>query len=128
MHDATEGGVLGGLFEIANHSRVGMEIHLDDMIMQDEVRKTCACFGINPYISISEGTLLATVHKNKAQKVVRALEKEGIPSSVVGVVTPKAKGLFIFDKNKKFKLDHPRTDPFWAKFEEYLEKRQPKKI
>jgi len=123
MHDATEGGVLGGLFEIADHSQVGMRIYLDDMIVQDEVQKTCACFGLDPYISISEGTLLATVRKNKARGVVKALKKEGIPSSIVGVVTPKKEGLFVFNKNKKFKLDHPLADPFWGKFEEYLKKR-----
>lgn len=122
MHDATECGVFGGLCEIAKHSQVGMHIYLDKMVMQDEVQKVCACFGLDPYKSISEGTLLATADKNKAQDIVGALKKEGIPASVVGEVVTKEKGMYVFQKNKKYKLEHPKIDPFWMRFEEYLKK------
>lgn len=122
MHDATEGGVLGGLFEIAGYSRVGMHIHLDEVVLQDEVKKTCSCFGIDPFISISEGTLLATAKKNRAAGIIKALADEGIPASIVGEVVPEKEGLFIFQKDKRYKLTHPKTDPFWMKFEEYLKK------
>ena len=123
MHDATEGGVLGGLFEIADCSQVGMRVYLDKMIMQEEVKKTCDCFGINPYISISEGTLLATVRKHRAEKVLAALKKERIPASIVGEVTPRREGFFVFEKKRRHKLMHPSSDPFWGKFEEYLKKK-----
>ena len=122
MHDATECGVFGGLCEIAQHSRVGMHIYLDKMVVQDEVRKTCACFDLDPYKSISEGTLLATADKNKARDIVGALNKEGIPASVVGEVVAKEKGMYVFQKDKKYKLEHPKIDPFWMRFEEYLKK------
>ena len=122
MHDATEGGVFGGLFEIANHSAVGMEINIEDIIIQDVVKKTCECFDIDPYISISEGTLLATVKEKKAKDAVSALNSEGIPASIVGEVTEKSKGMYLFEKGKKRKLEHPKVDPFWIRFEEYLQK------
>jgi hydrogenase maturation factor len=122
MHDATECGVFGGLFEMASHSNVGMDINVDDIIMQDEVRKTCDCFGIDPYIAISEGTLLATAKKTGAKAVVAALEEEGIPASIAGEAVPAKEGIHIIRKGKKTKLEHPRLDPFWVKFEEYLKK------
>ena len=122
MHDATEGGVLGGLYEIAAHSQVGMRVNLEDIVIQDEVKKTCACFDIDPYISISEGTLLATAAKHEAQDIVDALAKENISSSIAGEVVPEKEGLYVFEKDKKYKLEHPKADPFWAKFEEYLKK------
>jgi hydrogenase maturation factor len=122
MHDATEGGVYGGLFEIARHSNVGMHIHQEEIIVQEAVAKTCACFDIDPYIAISEGTLLATAQKNKAAGIVRALEDKGIPSGIVGEVVPKKEGLWIYHKGKKEELKHPKVDPFWIKFEEYLKK------
>ena len=120
MHDATEGGVFGGLYEVANHSKVGMSINLKDIIVQDEVKKTCECFGINPYITISEGTLLATVSRVRAKAVVDELAKEGIPASIVGEVKEKSFGMHYFENGQKFNLTHPRVDPFWVKFEEYL--------
>jgi hydrogenase maturation factor len=122
MHDATECGVFGGLCEIAEHSKLGMRIYLEEMVLQEEVKKTCACFDINPYKAISEGTLLATVNKKKAESVVRALKKEGIPASIVGEVVPKKEGIRIIEKNKTYQLEHPKIDPFWGKFEEYLKK------
>ncbi|MDD5432591.1 MAG: AIR synthase family protein [Candidatus Omnitrophica bacterium] len=122
MHDATECGVFGGLYEIAVSSKVGMHIYLDKMVILEEVEKTCQCFGIDPYKSISEGTLLATVRKDKAAQVVDALEDEGIAASIAGEVVSQKEGLWVFDKNRKSKLEHPKIDPFWAKFEEYLKK------
>ena len=122
MHDATECGVLGGLYEMAIHGKVGMNIYLDKIILQDEVKKTCECFGIDPFRAISEGTLLATANKNKALKIINALKNEGIPASIVGEVTSEKDGIYVFEKNRKYKLEHPRIDPFWGKFEEYLKK------
>lgn len=120
MHDATECGVFGGLCEIAAHSQVGMRVYLDKMVLQEEVKQTCECFGIDPYKSISEGTLLATAEKNKAKSIVAALNKAGIAASITGQVVEKKKGMYVFDKDKEYKLQHPRVDPFWMKFEEYL--------
>ena len=123
MHDATEGGVLGGLFEIASHSRAGMKIDLNKIVMPEEVQKTCACFGIDPYIAISEGTLLATVQHQKAPAVIAALAEEGIASSIVGEVVSEKEGVRVFDGSGSYQLEHPKEDPFWAVFEEYLKKR-----
>ena len=123
MHDATECGVFGGLYEMADHSNVGMDIHLDEMIIQDEVKKTCECFGIDPYKSISEGTLLATAKRAKAKTIVSALKDEGIPASVAGEVVPKKNGIRIFEGKNFRHLEHPKIDPFWGKFEEYLKRR-----
>ncbi len=121
MHDATECGVFGGLYEIASHSKVGMNIYADKIILQDEVKKTCECFGINPYIAISEGTLLATAKKEKAQEIVDALRKENIPASIVGEVTQE-QGIYIHEADRTYELEHPKVDPFWIKFGEYLKK------
>ena len=123
MHDATEGGVFGGLYEMARHSNVGMRIYQDDIILPIAVEKTCACFGIEPYISISEGTLLATVRQKKAKGVVAALKNEGIPASIAGEVVPEKEGLFILIKGRRKRLEYPKVDPFWIKFEEYLNKK-----
>lgn len=122
MHDATECGVFGGLFEIAAHSQVGMDIWQERIVTQEEVKKTCACFEIDPYRAISEGTLLATLDKSRAPEAVEALKREGIPSSIVGEVVEKKKGITVFTGEGEFKLEHPGTDPFWQKFEEYLKK------
>ena len=123
MHDATECGVFGGLYEMARSSRVGLNIYVDDMILQDVVKKTCECFNIDPYHAISEGTLLASVKKNRAKAVVRALDGNGIPASITGEAVPAKEGIHLFKAGKQKRLEHPKVDPFWIKFEEYLKKK-----
>jgi len=115
MHDATECGVWGGLSELCQ--KYGMRVEKERVITQDAVMKTCECFGIAPFIAISEGTLLATVKKGDGEATVKALKKAGIPASVVGKVV-KERGLFVDGR----RTPHPGTDPFWITFEEYLKK------
>jgi len=120
MHDATEGGVFGGLYEIASHSRVGMILHKDLIPLPEEVRLTCECFRIDPYVAISEGTLLATADPSAAPRVVTALEREGIPAAIVGEILSEERGMLIEEAGRTRPLEHPKTDPFWRRFEEYL--------
>ena len=116
MHDATECGVWGGLFEVAQASGVGMTIDKEKIIVQDPVRKVCDLFGIDPFTSISEGTLILTCRPHKAQEVVRRLGDKGIPVSMVGEVVDSRQGLRYFEHGKSRELVHPKVDPFWAAF------------
>jgi hydrogenase maturation factor len=58
--------------------------------------------------------------------VVARLRDEGIPASIVGEAVPPEEKIHIFENGKKHLLAHPKTDPFWGKFEEYLKKRKEK--
>jgi hydrogenase maturation factor len=116
MHDATECGVWGGLFEVAQASAVGMTIDKDKIIVQDGVRKVCDLFGVDPYSSISEGTLIITCRPHKAQEVIRRLGDKGIPSSMVGEIVESQQGLRVFGQGTAHELTHPKVDPFWAAF------------
>ncbi len=127
LHDATEGGVLGGLWEIAAHSRVGMRIDLDRIIIPEEVEKTCACFGIDPFVSISEGTLLATARPGAAEGVIRALNRAAIPASIAGEVRPEREGVRVFGGGRARRLSQPLADPFWPAFEKELARERRRK-
>jgi hydrogenase maturation factor len=116
MHDATEGGVLGGLFEVAVASDVGMRIELDAIPVRPEVRAVCDHVGMDPYASISEGTLIATVVADRAEAFVGALAGEGIDAAVVGEVTEGAAGRLLIAGGGEGPLEHPGLDPFWGAF------------
>ena len=116
MHDATEGGVLGGLLEVAQASEVGMRVDLGAIPVRPEVRAVCDHVGIDPYVSISEGTLIATVIPGRAEPFVRALADQGIDAAVVGEVTPPESGRLLADRGADRPLDHPGLDPFWGAF------------
>jgi len=116
MHDATECGVWGGLFEVARASGVGIAVDKDKIIVQDAVRNVCDLFGIDPYSSISEGTLIITCRPHVAKEVVRRLGDKGIPSTMVGEIVESRQGLRVFEKGTAHELTHPKVDPFWAAF------------
>jgi hydrogenase expression/formation protein HypE len=120
MHDATECGVWGGLYEIAKASKVGMRIEKDKIIVSDEVDKICSKFGMDPYSSISEGTLIITCKEDKCERVVEKLKEKNIASSVVGEVIPEEKGILLVEGKQEKRLEHPRVDPFWSAFEKAL--------
>ncbi len=114
MHDATECGVWGGLYEIAQASGVGMRIEQERVPVRDDVRRICEHFDMDPYTSISEGTLLITCRPGKAGEVVQALAAKNIAAAVVGEVTPRPKGCACVSGGDEHALEHPRVDPFWA--------------
>jgi hydrogenase expression/formation protein HypE len=116
MHDATECGVWGGLCEVARASGVGMTVDKDKIIVQDSVRKVCDLFGLDPYSSISEGTLIITCRPHKAREVVRRLDDKGIPAGMVGEIVESERGMRVFENGTSRELVHPEVDPFWAAF------------
>ena len=116
MHDATEGGVVGGLLEVATASEVGIRIDRDAIPVRPEVRAVCEHVGIDPYVSISEGTLIATVVPGRADAYVAALAAAGIDAAVVGEILPPSDGRRIVLGGREEPLAHPGLDPFWGAF------------
>jgi hydrogenase maturation factor len=116
MHDATEGGVFGGLTEVAAASGAGMRIERSAIPVPEEVRAVCEYTGMDPYTSISEGTLIATVVPTRADAFVAALAEEGIDAAVVGEVTEPSDGVILVEPDGERPLEHPGLDPFWGAF------------
>jgi hydrogenase expression/formation protein HypE len=113
MHDATECGVYGALFEVSRASGVGMEIDKESIPVPEEALETCRLFGIDPYVSISEGTLLICARKASVPKIVRSLKRKGILCAEIGKAV-RGSGVSLREGGIARKLKHPRVDPFWA--------------
>jgi hydrogenase expression/formation protein HypE len=116
MHDATEGGVLGGLLEVAVASGNGMRVDLDAIPLRPEVVAVCEHTGMDPYHAISEGTLIATVVPGRAEAFVAALSDGGIEAAIVGEVTDPGTARVVDRGGAEESLEHPGLDPFWAAF------------
>ncbi|HUT68824.1 MAG TPA: AIR synthase family protein [Dehalococcoidales bacterium] len=124
MHDATECGVWGGLYELAQAAGLGARVEKEKIVVEECVAEVCKFFDIDPYASISEGTLIIACKRHKAQDVVKALDEKGIWSSIVGELTAPEKGMVLLEKGKEQKLEYPVVDPFWRAFYDALEKYQ----
>ena len=122
MHDATECGIWGALHEIAQAADLGVRVEKEQIVVEDCVEEVCSYFGIDPYASISEGTLIIACREHKAREVVEALTQKGIKSSIVGELAESRVGMVLVRGGKEEKLEHPIVDPFWQAFYHALEK------
>jgi len=91
-------------------------VEKQEIIVQDTIRQICTLFGIDPYSSISEGTLIITCRPHKAQELIRRLTDEGIMASIVGEIMEPKKGMVYYENQHSYPLTHPKVDPFWPAF------------
>jgi len=122
MHDATECGIWGGLYELAEAAGLGVRVEQEKIVTDSCVEEICHYFKIDPYSSISEGTLIATCRPHKAKEVVEALKKKGIAASIAGELTDKEQGMVLVKDGRESGLKHPVVDPFWKAFYSALER------
>ena len=115
MHDATEGGLLNGVFEIAAASKTGVTIYEDRIVIPDEIAAVCKYFNIDPLISISEGTLVITAAPQNSAKIIKELQKKNIDAWDIGEITAGER-LFIKKGGDKAVLKPVLVDPFWPVF------------
>jgi hydrogenase expression/formation protein HypE len=104
LHDPTEGGVLNGLWELAEASGLGIEVWTDRIPLAKETSKICSELRLDPLKLMSSGCLLAAVAPNSVGRVMKALRNRGVIVSQVGRVRPRAKGRFLLKGGKKLDL------------------------
>lgn len=110
MHDVTEGGIFGALWEFAESSGVGLEINLKKIPVKQETIEVCEFFGINPYELISSGSML--IASSDGNRLVWELEKAGIYAVVVGKATDQNDRVLINEEERRF-LEPPKTDELY---------------
>ena len=115
MHDVTEGGIFGALWEMAEASGVGLEIDLKKIPIRQETVEVCEFFGINPYKLISSGCMLMAAEDGNT--LVRELEKEGIPATIIGKATEGNDRVLLNEDEKRF-LEPPKTDELYEVMED----------
>jgi hydrogenase maturation factor len=116
MHDATECGLWGGLVEVAQASRVGMRVDRSAIPVREDVRRLCDLFEIDPFSSISEGTLVLTCRPHKVGAVLEALADAEVHAAEIGEVVDGETGVRLLEDGRWRRLEHPRLDPFWNAF------------
>ena len=113
MHDPTEGGVAGGLHELAEASNLGFRVFEERITVSEETRRICAYFGIDPLQLISSGTLLITATEEKAEEIVGKLLKSGIHASVIGEMKAPKIGRKLITKAGETEIVKPISDHLW---------------
>lgn len=110
MHDVTEGGLFGALWEMAEASGVGLEIDLKKIPIRQETVEICEYFDVNPYGLISSGMMLMASEDGNA--LVHALAEANIPATVIGKATEGNDRVIVRGEERRF-LEPPKTDELY---------------
>ncbi len=88
LRDPTRGGVATALNEIAQRSRVGIELDEDAISVREPVRGVCELLGLDPLHVANEGKLLAIVAPGDTDRVVDTMRRhpEGREAGAIGRV------------------------------------------
>lgn len=110
MHDVTEGGIYGAVYELCEASGVGCELFKDHIPVLHITKSICAQFGINPYRLIGSGSMLITT--NNCDIMLNEIKKAGIEAAVIGRITDN--GVYIIENGIKAPLDPPEADELFS--------------
>ena len=116
MHDATEGGVLGGLHEMARASNRAFFVDQDSIFVSKQARAVCAAFAIDPLTSLSEGTLLMTCVPSRVGEIRRRIRRAGIAVYKIGSVR-EGSGLWVSKAHGRPRKVRPAADGYWTTYD-----------
>ncbi len=86
LHDPTEGGLAGGLYEMAGAAGLAIVVDREAVLWFEPGVAVCEALGANPWNTLASGTLLATFSAPAVESALAALREEGYEAAIVGRV------------------------------------------
>ena len=115
MHDPTEGGVIGGILEMAVASEVGFRVFEEAISIAKETREICKFFEIDPLQLIASGSLLIAAERERADELLTVLRKNGVVASIIGEFLPSTVEREIMRHDGRTEqLEAPSCDHLWV--------------
>lgn len=122
MHDVTEGGVLGGISEMAEASGCGFRVDSSKLPVGEAQTKICKLFDIDHRLCVGAGAMIIAVQNGQEEALVNYLKDQAIPATVVGEITPAEEGNILIENGQEEYFEFDGRDPYWNAFFEAMEK------
>lgn len=116
MHDATEGGVIGALREMALAAGKAVFVDADSIPVSEAAKDVCSAFGIDPLTSLGEGALLITCNPRHALALQRHFEGSKTNLTRIGHVS-RGSGLWMSTGGGPPRRTTPQPDGYWSAYE-----------
>lgn len=106
MHDMSEGGVFGALWELGEAGNHGLKVDLRKINIRQETIELTNHLNINPYLMPSSGSLLMVTQDGLG--LVSKLEEAGIEACIIGKITEDNDRIIVNEDEKRF-LEPPKV-------------------
>lgn len=113
MHDITEGGVLGAVWEMCEIAGTGAEVWIERIPVAEVTKKICGYFDIDYLRLISSGSMMIMVHPDQKQQLEEELSKAGIPVACIGKITDREDGVKMVVENEMTAIAPPSSDELY---------------
>ncbi|MCI0502278.1 MAG: AIR synthase family protein [Fusobacteria bacterium] len=121
MHDVTEGGILGGVYELAETTDLGIEIEEKNIYFHKATLALKEVFKeLDLLRLISSGSLLIVAAKEA--NIVAKLKENGVESFVIGHFTENKDRIIKKRNNEIAKIEEPKSDELWTLIEKLKER------
>lgn len=110
MHDVTEGGLMGAVWELCEASDAGVEIFKENIPVAKSTRSICEYYEIDPLKLISSGCMLMA--SKDGEGLVRELNAAGISAAKIGRIV-EGKERYLVSKTEKYIIQQPESDELY---------------
>lgn len=113
MHDVTEGGILGAVWEMCRRGNVGAECWVDAIPVEDVTRKICDQYDVDYLRLISSGSMIIMTGPQKLDSMLEALAAAGIRATCIGVIKEAEEGIKMEVAGEKIEIAPPAGDELY---------------
>jgi hydrogenase maturation factor len=121
MHDVTEGGLLGGITEMAEASGCGFRVEDDKLPVEEAPRQICELFEIDHRLCVGAGSMIMAVEEGREDELVNHLHQQSIPAAAVGTLTAKENLRTVIEDGEEKSFTFDGNDPYWNAYFKAIE-------
>ncbi len=118
MHDVTEGGILGAIWELCSITKTGVEVWEEAIPVSPITKKICERFQLDYLRLISSGSMIMIVEPDKKVQIESALQSANIQVACIGKVCEQGMGMNLLRDREKIEIMPPGADELYRAFSE----------
>lgn len=111
MHDITEGGVLGAVWEAQRAIKKGVKIYKDLIPTTSITKELCSVLDIDPLRLISSGSMLMVANDEQIERLKKEYEKNNILLTIIGEIIED--GILLVVDGKEEVIEAPYADELY---------------
>ena len=111
-----ERGLVGGLFDLADNAGKGFCIDYSKLPVDERCDNICKLFGLDPYFTLGNGSMIISCSKDKTQDIIRSLNNNRVFSTCIGDFMNRSFGRVGIKLGIEIPIIVPKTIDFWTAF------------